>query len=636
MTTVTHASVRQSILDAEDEFNRRMEHIEGFERAVRLMRSMERRRENILSRDQDDLEFFSLFDESKAQFMEMMRESTDDPSIEFDFKQWADEVEADTRNRCEEMISLATEGDDQFDSEWNRNDPETERMTTNPNSVKSFLHILQANGNLNESLDPAITSEKDKATYRWATYVAWSIAVVGMVIALSFLTADFYVARTNFAIHIERKNITVPYPAVTVCGPMPGLHFFAHFPTPQYPGRPLMGVSRLSLRDTGSDEMTEFNYPETAFPNATYIEEVLSGPNRESCRGMKRETSVATAQSSFLTIGDFFNVKKLTTKGQVGEFMPDSCYWCIRIGGENSIIAPNRNLENSGIASPPYHLALFQSKLFVVCRDLHSFRNVVNRELIGEALKEHASKLQERGILDFADFPPGNPRYDPLALISYGFNHTDRYDQGDYYKATSFACNVYFYSGYFYPTEGNPDIRYRFEISNRSWVETGRGPYYELGDFPTDTPDFIGPDFSSQVDQDIYSTNNMNVFIEDPDQITRGSKFVPADKKVYHAVGGAQAFFSVNRFKQLGNVQYRIDIHDIGSGSTRAIDGKFEKGINILMAYRTAATEEISSVATVGWSQYITDVFEFIGLFTGVCVFTLIVAPASSIARAGT
>eukprot|EP00171_Calliarthron_tuberculosum_P010512 IDg10512t1 len=212
----------------------------------------EKRCEELCQNGHEAQYFADFFEDSKAYYDSMVQKSLEDESFFFDFNQWADETDSDIQNQNLSLISLPTNLED------------VEPMSTAhmqhthgpPISVKSFIHILQANGKL-EDLNKE-TENNEGQGYMWATYVAWSFAVMGMIFALGFLSRDFYTARTNFAIHIERQNISAPLPAVTICAHMPRMPLFSEFPTKEYPGTPLFGVSSLILKNTTSSRTVNY------------------------------------------------------------------------------------------------------------------------------------------------------------------------------------------------------------------------------------------------------------------------------------------------------------------------------------------------------------------------------------------
>lgn len=623
MEKEVHAAVRKCILDAEKKYNTSMDHIEGIEQAEEKLKGMEQRRDELI-RNGHGTEFFTKFvEESRSFFNSMVRRSLEEESFYFDFGQWAEDIDSDIQNQNLSLISLPT----YFD---NMEPLSTGQIRQHghgpPISVKSFIHILQANGRL-EDLNKETETNNGK-TNMWATYVAWGFAVTGMIVALGFLSRDFYTARTNFAIHIERDNISAPLPAVTVCANMPRMPLFSEFPTKEYPGTPLFGMSSLILRNTTSGRTINITFPDTAPQTGGFFEEVISGPNPEACRDMKKETSLRSDQSNLFQLGDFFDVKKLTDRKKVGKSLSTSmrCYWCVRVGASKKIVLPKGGHEDYGLVSPSYQMNFFQSKFAWACTTNLGHRDKQLRKMMVDQLRLHATALMERKVLDFGDYPPGNKNVDAFLSMDSGFGQDAQRWNGDYVEGLMVACNVYFYAGHFYPTQGNPDIRYRFEISNRSWVQTGRGPYFKTGIRAKKAKGLVGPGHTA-VEKDLYTISNSHVLFQDPDKVGT-SAFVPLSKKISHVEFDTNLFLDVERQNERGTIIYQVHPQEIGkllSGSP------VMSGFTVAVAYRSGLTEKISSVSTIGWSQYVTDVFEFIGLFTGVCVFTLLVAPAHSI-----
>lgn len=608
-----HAAIRKNILDAETQFNECMEHIEGLEKAERTLNKIERLRDEQLREGHDTRMLTELFEESKAHFDKMVQKSLDCTSFTFDFAQWADEIDSDLRSRGPSLLSLPT-NIGVFEP------APIGQVTTHrsgPPSVKSFIHILQSNGRLDLDTAAIPNTKKERKTFLWATYVAWTFAVIGMIFALGFLTRDFYTARTNFAIHIERNNVSFPHPAVTVCSHIPRLPFFSDFPTRKYPGVPLYGVSLLMMKSSTGNGSRKFSFPDTIPRQGGIFEEVISGPHPDACPDMKKQISLNNTQASLFKLSDFFDSQNLEYK---------QCYWCVRVGASKKIIASANVRQGPDLSASSYQLNFFRSQFTTGCTTKSGLRDKFVRRMLANQLRIHAKALIERGMLDFGDYPPDNKQYDALLPVQFGFNHNQKAGGGDYIAGMVFACNVYFFTGYFYPTEGEHDIRYRFEVSNKSWVPIGRGPYYKIRNWAPDARDLIGPGHAG-VEQDLYTTSNSYVLFQDPDALPN-STFVPLNNKVWHIESGTALFLDLKRLNMRGKIKYQVRTKQLEMLETETLA---VSGFSVTIRSLSRVTEDISSVSTIGWSQYVTDVFEFIGLFTGVCVFTLLVAPAHSL-----
>lgn len=613
------AKVREKILKAEDEFNRRMIHLEGFEMALMTLESLEKARNERIEKLEDASGLTSLLEESKDVLNQMMEDSRSDKNLLLDFAAFAEQVASDMRNQESSAITA-------FSLPSTSGEFLAQRSSAHgPGSVKSFLHILQANGKLNEEMHVDL-SAKDRQKYQWASYIAWTIAVIGMIIALAFLTRDFYTARVNFALNIVRKNETVPYPALTICSHTPGVPFFSEYPTKEYPGVALIGISQIKVQASHNGTALNINYPDTL--KSEYVEKAMTANTHESCAA-KEAMDLHRDKATLFRIGDFFEVGKESDANVV------QCFWCLRVGGASKVMADDEEFANSGLSSPPYQVTFFKSKFIYGCRSNAGFRDVVVRRGLLKELEVHTDELIKRGILDFTTHAPGTNRYDALKRpILHGFNHNAENGLGDHIAATIFACNIYFYSGYFYPTETPTDVRYRYEDSNKSWVESGQGPYYRPLAWPVDAPALIGPGHRT-VENDLYSTDVSYVLIENPDIVRpgNGSKpgFVDFTNKISHVEANIAQAFTLERRNRQGVIEYRTEAAPPRLLRSTKLP---MQSFSISLAYKSGLTEYIDSIATESWSQYMTDVFEFIGLFTGVCVFTMLVAPAHSLATA--
>ncbi len=621
------AAVRQHILDVEKEYNERMECIEGIGQAEKALRSIENMRAEKLRRGQDVTVITEFLAETRQQFNEMVNMCLEDDNVLFNFSKWAQDMQRDVRAENPSMISFASicEGDVGSDGNWTV--PHSTGISHGAKSVKSFIQILQSNGRLKAEENQS-TPDQARAFF-WASSTAWTCAVIGMVIALGFLTSDFYGARTNLALHLDRKETpNMPYPAVTICTDIPRVPLFLDFPTDKYPGTPLFGLSMFSWRNSSDGKIERIKFPATIPRGENGFEEILSGPRPESCQNMKKQTSVDTDQRALFTLGDLFNISKIEQRKRKGSLdSSKECYWCVRVGAKRKIRAHLVDSHGSGPSAPPYQLNFFRSKFTEGCTTMSGFRNRKIRVLIARQLRIHSKALVDHGVLDFGGFPPGHPRVDALSAIEHGFNHTS-IGGGDYVAGMAFACNVYFYTGYFYPTEGAPDIRYRYEHVNKSWVQTGSGPFYTTRVWDQNAKDIIGPG-NLGVEIDRYTTNHAQILFQDPD-FNNSRHFVPIEAKIANIESSRALFLDVERREERGKIGYIVDVQSIG---TQTGEGLAVSGFTVGMAYRSKFTQRVSSVATMAWSSYLTDVFEFVGLFTGVCVFTLFVAPAHTLVK---
>lgn len=612
-------ALKTHLLNAERLYNEEMEYIETIDEAQEAMSYIERTRDTKVEEGHDVTDLSEFLDECKVHFNEMVDKCLEEPEFRFNFRGWAREIRTDFRVEDFSGFSEGSmpESEEGVGGEGPARDGGVQ-------TVKTFVTLLQNNGRVTGRN----AEIREQRSFFWVSSVAWSFAVIGMVIALAFLTNDFYEAQTNLALSIDRiKTDDMPYPAITICADAPGAPLFLDFPTKEYPGEALFRLARLVWRNTTAGRVERIEFPNTIPSVSNGFEELKSGPSNDSCDGMKQQTSISTGQNAMFGLGDMFNVTKIKQDKREGKGA--SCYWCVRMGSKNKIHAQPGHFRGSGMVAPSFEITVHRSKMIEGCNTMAGIRDTPTRKLMYSHLRKHATELAERGTLDFGDFPPGNAQFDALQVVHQGFRFR-RFGGGDYVASMGFACNVYLYSGFFYPTAGDPapDIRYRFDFPTKAWLAVGTGPYFTTRTWDPEALDIVGPGHAG-VERDRYTTNHMQILFQDP-EANNSATFVPLRTKIANIEANTGIFLAVERKEERGKITYGVDSQTLGPISSELTSvSEFSIGIG----YQTPFTHSVNSVSTMQWSSYMTDVFEFIGLFTGVCVFTLFVAPAHTLVK---
>lgn len=613
--------IRDRLLQEEREHVERQERANALEGALRLFCCL-RTAESDNVDPAEDISGLGLYvDEQVKVFGSLISQAAGDCDLEREIGKLMSAIEAEVRSGYPSVAHVCFPPDEESHGYTESNSQGGDGAPTS--RFSSFLQILQTNGRQNHVQYSLRVAENRR--HLCLTTLAWTLAVAGMVVAVGFLAADFHFAQTNLAIHVDRTETPkMAYPAIAVCSDVPRLPFFFHYPTKNYPGMALFGLSQFSTKNGSSGVRRLIRYPKTIPGNESPFEEVYSGSSQSACDGLEEKTSMYFAGKALFSLGDLFDATKTSKRANSS----NECYSCMRVGVTEKVLHSqgSQGERGDGPTSPPYHLTFFRSKLATGCSTLSGLRDRNVRQLIAGQIRSHAVGLAARGILDFATHPPRNLEYDALLTIPFGFNHDSRLGGGDFIESMLFACNVYFYAGYFYPTAGTPDIRYRYEHNNRSWVATGSGPFFGIRTWDKNAPDLTGPGLSG-VDRDLYTTSSAQILFQDPDSVGN-SKFVPMTAKIANVEAGDVTFLDVDRVEERGTISYSVNVQQVGT-QTQESTGFSSYYIGI--SYRTPYTQSVQTVATMNWPEFLTDVFEFVGLFTGVCIFTLLVAPAQSL-----
>lgn len=452
--------------------------------------------------------------------------------------------------------------------------------------------------------------QRRKYSYRiMCIALAWGLALSGMVLSIAFLTGEFANAQKNLALQVVRTpEVPMQLPAITICSDDHGIPPFTEYPTPEFPGLPLFTIS-LYLRTNRSLKAPE-HY--TVLPNTlpqaenSPIESVLVSSGKKFCTkpgfNVNREMNSLLAVS---TTGSF------TDHGRSSS----SCQYCLRIGHiQRELLQPIAREQTAAMFKPAVQILVSKSRMYGICQSSYQFGNLLIDQLIASELLRYAPELEQRGILDF-----NGQNYSVLSklLRQYGIA-----------KYADFYCNTYFFSGFFYPSLDNANISYRFtgELPN-VWEKVGTGPYFSVYRWDPSHPTIVGPS-KEALWRDIYTLGGIRLYAEDADALNSSNPVAPRTEfAVLDRLKGS-AVFTFKKMSVLERIEYKVKktVTHVSEFSVKLVD-IFHLGFD----FEIFEMEHVYSYSTMTWSEFVTDIFEFIGLFTGICIFTLIVAPANRI-----
>lgn len=615
--------VGQHLMAAEQSYEEEVAELDGLERVLEVLRRILHMRDTIARGFEETGPIDSLLEECHYKLEQFMNVGIEQyPSSQLNLAEWANSIENDIRAQEPLALSFESAGYDSENEESKsvkfssrRGGPlssgsKWRRDTVSSRGATTLLRVLKSNGKFMDKSEVIQGQERDDGFFCMTT-AAWTFAVIGMMITIGFLSGDFRAAQRNLAIEIDQTNPTSQrLPAVTICGNPKNIPAFRNYPSKKYPGLPLFGVSQLIRHNRSSGRSLQLaSYFDKSIEslNETLVEDVVvtnigtKFKSRPQGFNVKRE------------IGSLYDVRAVSSFESLGN-SNDGGFYCIRIGKkEEEILQPFENQNSTHVVTPSIEIRVFKSRLFSACRSRFLRRDRFVISVFISELILFADGLEQRGILDFSGFDHSVLEESLLGLRAP--YHID------------FYCNVYFFSGFFYPSVDNADISYKYDpVDPFRWKQTGKGPYYSAYSWEKDAPLIVGPDVQA-LSNETYTLLGLRLFAQNADDADDSGIVKPST--VISVLDAAQTSTIVfQRVQVEGKIEYHVR-EELGFSpkTVRKIIDVF----HIKMDFSSFATERIRASPTMSWPEFLTDVFEFVGLFTGICIFTLIVAPAHSL-----
>lgn len=435
---------------------------------------------------------------------------------------------------------------------------------------------------------------------------AWAIALMGTIISVGFLTNDFIQAQKNLAIQVDRSPATpMMLPAITICSNQGGIPTFGEYPTEQYPGLPLFTVKVYSRgnRSVGLPAQV-ISYPfAQPFQRNSPVEDAIVSENSMSCNefgfDVQREMSSLQSTGSGVSLAGLSD----STAG---------CQYCYRIGvRQQEVLKPHGSDLSAAMFTPDIRMAVSKTRLYDFCWSNNLQRSFYPEQVLASELYAYAAELEQRGILDF------NGR--EYAVLQKTLKSQGVSDHVNFY------CNTYFFSGFFYPSLDGANISYRFTGGSKVWTPTGTGPYYSTYSWNRNASLVIGPN-REVLERDTYSFGGIRLYVQDPEGMNKSEHVSPRTRFAVLDRSMVSTMYTFKKRLLLGQVKYEV---------REKVNHNFRSAINLVDTFHLEfdfelfELERIYTYSTMTWSEYVTDVLEYVGLFTGVCIFTLIVAPAN-------
>lgn len=436
---------------------------------------------------------------------------------------------------------------------------------------------------------------------------AWALALALMVVAIVFASVQFAESRSSSALstgvsHYDQLDL----PVIWACLTKPMFPMFENFPNQSYVGWQIWGLRSYTNVETGET----YSYPQT--------EEVVSEPKilgpDDYCNDKMRYLSKQTID----------NANELL-------FETDPrCYSCLRIGIKKPVVLEYKRAINRPAGAVALEFALLKDLDYCFTQDIppHGFpRSNLKADLKrhGQLLVKSGAVILENGIgIDFA--------------LDFGFESFDQLlDPYQRIEAeASVFCNLFFFSGVFYPVREKERARYRFDMGKgvEAWEPLG------------DPKNFVSLKIKSGLHR-IDSTNRTKM-LEDFRLARLDSIYVAQSSvKIYSTENTTQQptaadlsgvlrenandvmVYTKKVEGEYGHFSSRIQR---GTARVFQVPSRFQR-FNISLDFAAFDVEVNVEVPTTTWAEFLTDVFEYVGLFTGICAYSLLVSPAKMYLR---
>lgn len=463
------------------------------------------------------------------------------------------------------------------------------------------------------------TGEKRRVTVReqrwYVSRGAWLLAITFLVVAITFVILDFHTSMMNMAISTEIvQHDTLPLPVVYACMtlgqiPMFSMQRLKHKQDPsnnEFRGYPLWGLRSYTHHETGET----YKFPRT---HEVVAEEVNIGNNLTKCN----ET---------LAYMSYSNIRRAI--GRMTDF--DRCFTCLRIGNRKQVWL---NYSNA-IKRPPGAITLEFgiSRSLDYCFHRGGMWNTWNsRNMLNQLLDNRDRLLAVKAIemidVDDIDF-----------VLNHGLEAIERLGDEFLFARTraSILCNLYFLSGALYPVPPEAKVRYSFNLS------AGRDAWVRLDDdfkylsIRSSIP--LGLSNIGVANSTSYMHELMNIKEKDHYQAETGITLrIFTVENASTGQPGVGDFTTIlhDGFRDLLLYSKKIEENVPSYLSSVQHGGRIQflalssyRRMNISLDFATFDVEHSVKVPTTTLVEFLTDLFEYIGLFTGICAYSLLVSPA--------
>lgn len=431
---------------------------------------------------------------------------------------------------------------------------------------------------------------------------AWLFAIIGLLVALSFLVAEFWYAQANPAVSTAvLRHSRLQVPVIHLCSQFPFIPSFYNLSKDRYAGETLFGLRSYTNMETADRIL----YPETK----VLISEPSVLGNREYCQPHMRYMS-----------------KKRIIKALVGELdHTETCYPCLSVGLKKPIYLSAATANQRPLGAVTMEAAI--SYDIEYCFNPSKAVSGWLRANLRSSIETHWTQLISRGIIKLI-----NPS-DSDFVLTYGFDHLRRDPFARAVAENAVYCNIYFFSGYFFPVEPGTEVRYGYDAREEDpWVRladdehfletprSARNPYVQEETNRTAVLDSLKNNSKASAGVSQYIGVNLFVLNSGSDRPPTLHDYVTALRENHRDV------LLLTKENENSKNKY---VRRMLAGPMKLFVsiGRFAR-FNVSVDFATFDTALVTRRPTTSVPEFLTDVFEYIGLFTGVCAYSLIVGPA--------
>lgn len=430
--------------------------------------------------------------------------------------------------------------------------------------------------------------------------IAWSLAFLGLIVSLVFLTRDFISSRNETASTVKYEmSDTLDLPKLWFCTAETALPAFNEMPS-QYRGEPLFWVDFVK----GTNAHLNVTFPDTR--GLSQFGMVTIGAKGQPCNASKAMDPILFYEEN-------------------GTKPP--CFHCLSMIRNPALRIDRNRPGQSALKHFSSHAAIRLSHQSFIsrCRTVQHGINKPLYRFFREQMKEHSSNLEQRGILNFGQYDAKNISHEHLLWPTFraGFNNaSEDFKMAD---VLDMFCNVYLFSGYFYPSTA-PDVRFSFNGPSLRWTRSGKGPYYpaSFSEYHTKTKGILlNPSMviGKEKYESVSSLSGANLYI-----MTNASR-----------VGNAETM-AVLSPAEIASISFsRNDINGKEVFQTEVLRSFLEYRDKRAASYvyfvdfrfKSFFTRLITKQQAMSWTAFLADFFGLTSLFLDISVYTLIVAPIS-------
>ena len=447
-----------------------------------------------------------------------------------------------------------------------------------------------------------ITEEDQRRCISWC---AWGFAIIGMLIAISFSIVDFWTSQVNPAVstHVyQHDNLSLPL--VFACMNFPFVPTFQDLPNGKYAGFPLWGLRSYTNEESGE----KYIYPETV---KRVTEEYFTGG--EHCESQMKYLSKEAIESSL----------------EKSNLNQTKCSSCLVIGRRERIVLSRNKTQKRAVGAVTLEFAV--SRDLEYCFNPFYASNGFLKNGIKTMIKTNADGLLKKGSLVLINGPS------VAYAIDYGFeafagnSFNDR--EALLNAETTVLCNIYLFSGYFFPVKPGTEIRYSFDMNGgrESWKQIGDAKNFlkvnaivGIESFESMNRTKILKEMRGQTSSRDFSAKELIIFIH---STTTDERAIPSFYNLDIGLRENHRDTILYEERLDEGIRYYSSFYQDGGRKVFMVPSRFRR-YNISLDVKSFLVERIISKPTTSTPEFLTDVFEYIGLFTGICAYSVLVSPA--------